>query len=99
METFEWDMAENINTKDEVFAYLQGAIEENDIETLLDVIGSIARSKGMMVIANELGLSRESLYKSLSPTGNPSFSTILKVLDLLGYSMKIIPKKAIKVPA
>ena len=94
METYEWDMAENINTKDEVIAYLQGAIEENDTETLYDVIGAIARSKGMMIIAKELGLSRESLYKSLSPRGNPSFSTIIKILDLLGYKMQIIAKSA-----
>ena len=94
MKTYEWDMAENINTKEEVFAYLQGVIEENDIETLLDVIGAIARSKGMVMIAKELGLSRESLYKSLSSGGNPSFSTILKVLDLLGYKMQILQKSA-----
>jgi len=94
MKTYEWDMAENINTKDEVFAYLQGAIEENDTETLFDVIGAIARSKGMMVIAKELGLSRESLYKSLSSGGNPAFSTVLKVLDMLGYRMQILPKSA-----
>jgi len=94
MKTYEWDMAENINTKDEVFAYLQGAIEENDTETLFDVIGAIARSKGMMAIAKELGLSRESLYKSLSSGGNPSFSTVLKVLDMLGYRMQILPKSA-----
>ena len=94
METYEWDMAENINTKEEVYAYLQGALEENDTETLFDVIGAIARSKGMKMIAEELGLSRESLYKSLSPGGNPSFSTILKVLDMLGYKMQILPKSA-----
>ena len=94
MELHDWDMADNINTKEEVHAYLQGALEENDIETLFDVIGAIARSKGMMTIARELGLSRESLYKSLSVGGNPSFSTILKVLDLLGYKMQIMPKTA-----
>jgi probable addiction module antidote protein len=94
METYDWDMAENINTKEEVLAYLQGAIEENDIETLFDVIGAIARSKGMVMIAKELGLNRESLYKSLSSGGNPSFSTILKVLDLLGYKIQILPKSA-----
>ena len=94
MKTYEWDMADNINTKDEVYAYLNGAIEENDTETLFDVIGAIARSKGMMMIAKELGLSRESLYKSLSPEGNPSFSTVLKVLDILGYKMQIIQKSA-----
>jgi probable addiction module antidote protein len=94
METYEWDMAENINTKEEVIAYLQGAIEENDTETLFDVIGAIARSKGMVAVAKELGLSRESLYKSLSAGGNPSFSTVLRVLDLLGYRMQIMPKSA-----
>ena len=94
MELHDWDMADNINTKEEVYAYLQGALEENDTETLFDVIGAIARSKGMMAIAQELGLSRESLYKSLSAGGNPSFSTILKVLDLLGYKMHILPKTA-----
>ena len=94
MKTYDWDMAKNINTKGEVFAYLQGALEENDTETLFDVVGAIARSKGMLMIAKELGLSRESLYKSLSPNGNPSFSTVLKVLDLLGYKMQIMPKTA-----
>ena len=94
MKTYEWDMAENISTKEEVYAYLQGALEENDTETLFDVIGAIARSKGMKVIASELGLSRESLYKSFSQGGNPSFSTVLKVLDLLGYKMQILPKSA-----
>jgi probable addiction module antidote protein len=94
MELHEWDMAENINTSEEVYAYLQGALEENDSETLFDVIGAIARSKGMVAVAKELGLSRESLYKSLSVAGNPSFSTILKVLDLLGYKLQILPKNA-----
>ena len=93
MEMYDWDMAENINTKEEVFAYLQGALEENDTETLLDVIGAIARSKGMMMIAEEFGISRDSLGK-FSPEGYPSFATALKVLDLLGYKIQIMPKSA-----
>jgi probable addiction module antidote protein len=92
MKTYEWDMADNINTKEEVIAYLQGAIEENDTETLFDVIGAIARSKGMVAVANELGLSRESLYKSLSSSGNPSFNTIVKVLDNLGFQLSVRQK-------
>jgi probable addiction module antidote protein len=92
MKTYEWDMADNINTREEVIAYLQGAIEENDTETLFDVIGAIARSKGMVAVANELGLSRESLYKSLSSSGNPSFNTIAKVLDNLGFQLSIRQK-------
>jgi len=92
MEIFEWDMAENINTQEDVFAYLEAALEENDTETLFDVIGAVARSKGMSNLANELGLSRESLYRSLSQDGNPSFNTIAKVLNNLGFQLSIKQK-------
>ncbi|MDR1904393.1 MAG: putative addiction module antidote protein [Treponema sp.] len=92
MELYEWDMAEDIDTKEDVYLYLEEAMKENDLETLFDVIGAIARSKGMAAIAKETGLNRESLYKSLSRDGNPSFSTVSKVLDILGYKLQILPK-------
>ena len=92
METYEWDMAENINTKEEVIAYLEAALEENDTETLFDVIGAIARSKGMAQIAKNCNLARESLYRSLSQEGNPSFSTVAKVLDNLGFQLCVRQK-------
>jgi probable addiction module antidote protein len=94
MELYNWDMADHINTEEEVYAYLEGVLEESDFETLLDVIGAIARSKGMAKLAENLGLNRESLYKSLSREGNPSFMTIAKVLDSLGYKLQITPKSA-----
>jgi probable addiction module antidote protein len=92
MQTFEWDMADNINTKEDVYVYLEAAFEKNDPETIFDVIGAIARSKGMVQIAKEVNLNRESLYRSLSPDGNPSFTTILKVLDNLGYQLSVKQK-------
>ena len=92
METYEWDMADNINTEEDVYAYLEAAFEENDPETIFDVIGAIARSKGMAQIARELNLNRESLYRSLSPDGNPSFNTIINVLDNLGFQLSVRQK-------
>jgi probable addiction module antidote protein len=92
VKTTVWDMAEHINTKEDVTAYLEAALEENDTALLLAVIGDIARSKGMAQIANDLNLARESLYRSLSQDGNPSFSTITKVLDNLGYQLSIKQK-------
>ena len=71
---------------------LEAALEENDPEFLFKVIGDIARSKGMAQIAKELNLNRESLYRSLSQDGNPSFITIVKVLDNLGYQLSIKQK-------
>jgi probable addiction module antidote protein len=48
----------------------------------------------MAKIASEIGVNRESLYKSLSRDGNPSFATIANVLDALGYRIKVLPKTA-----
>ena len=85
-------MADHINTKEDVLNYLEAALEENDPEFFFEVIGDIARSKGMTLIAKECNLARESLYRSLSQDGNPSFSTIVKVLDNLGFQLSIREK-------
>ena len=41
----------------------------------------------MSQLARDTGLTREGLYKALSPEGNPSFDTILKVAKALGFEM------------
>ena len=89
-----WDPAEYINTKEAVIAYIDVALEENDPDFLLSVMGDIARSKGMTKIAKELNIDRVGLYKSLAPNGNPSFKTVFKLLDLLGLRIKLEPKSA-----
>jgi len=92
----EWNLAEQIETKEDVAGTLEAVIElavqENDLDYLLKAIGEIARSKGMTQIARDLNLDRASLYKSLSSEGNPSFFTVAKVLDNLGYSISIREK-------
>jgi len=92
VKTTVWDMAEHINNDEDVTAYLEATLEENDTALLLEVIGDIARSKGMTQIAKDLNLARESLYRSLSQDGNPSFNTIIKVLDNLGYQLSVKQK-------
>ena len=87
-----WDLADHINTKEDVEGILEAALEENDTALLLAVIGDIARSKGMAQIAKEVNVARESLYRSLSSEGNPSFSTIVKVLDNLGFQLSVKQK-------
>ncbi|MDR1700189.1 MAG: putative addiction module antidote protein [Lachnoclostridium sp.] len=90
-----WDMADHINTREDVIAYLEAALEENDTALLLAVIGDIARSKGMSQISKDLNVARESLYRSLSVAGNPSFDTVVRVLDNLGFQLSIKQKALI----
>jgi probable addiction module antidote protein len=51
------------------------------------ILGDIARAKGMTQIARETGLGRESLYRALSPDGNPELATVLKVIKALGLRL------------
>ena len=90
----DWDPAEIIEDKEDIIAFLEGAIAENDPEELLRTIGNITRSKGMTQIARELGVTRKGLYKSLAPDGNPSFKTVFRLLDILGLRIKLEEKSA-----
>jgi probable addiction module antidote protein len=91
--TFEkWDLADYINSKEDVIGILEAALEENDTALLFEVVGDIARSKGMTQIAQDLNLARENLNYSFSQDGNPSFNTVAKVLDNLGFQLSVRQK-------
>lgn len=50
-------------------------------------LGDITPAEGMIQVAGDAGLSRESLYKALSGERSPSFDTILKVVSALGLKL------------
>lgn len=53
----DWDLAESLDTKEDVIAHLEGALAENDTAFLFDVIHALARAEGMTLIARELGVT------------------------------------------
>ena len=88
-DTRPWDVAEHLETEEDMAAYLDAALEEGDAALVVAALGDIARAKGMSQIAREAGLGSASLYKALSPAGNPEFSTILKVVGALGLKLHV----------
>lgn len=84
-----YDAAAYLKTEEDCALYLQAAIDEayGDPSIIVAALGDIARARGMMQLANETGLSREGLYKALSPEGNPSFATVAKVIEALGLRL------------
>jgi probable addiction module antidote protein len=84
-----YDVAEQLRTPEEMAAYLDAWLVEapDDASGIVRALGDIARAKGMSEVARDSGLSRESLYKALSETGNPSFATVLKVARALGVQL------------
>lgn len=93
--TTEWDVADFLRTAEDVVDYLDAALAENDPAFFAKALGDVARSRGMADIARQTGLSRESLYKSLSVKGNPSLQTITTVLDALGMRVSVVPKEPV----
>ena len=92
--TTPWDPADHLRTDEDMAAYLEAALEEADPTLVAAALGDIARAKGMTQVAREAGLGRESLYKALSPAGNPEFATILKVVAALGLQLHATPAAA-----
>ncbi len=89
VELKEWDTAEYLKTPKQIAAYLEAAFEEGDPASMIQALGNVARSEGMTEIAKATGLTRASLYKALSPEGNPEFATVLKVIQALGLKLTV----------
>jgi len=88
VKTTAWDPAVYLRSEEEITAYLNEAFSTNDTQLIISAIGDVARARGMSRVAEDVDCGRESLYKSLSQNGNPSFITILKVMSSLGYVLK-----------
>jgi probable addiction module antidote protein len=83
--------ADYLNTKERQIAYITAALESGDADFVRDALGLVARARGMSEIAKNAGLNRESLYKALGETGNPEFSTVMRVVSALGLTLSARP--------
>lgn len=73
--------------------YLDAAMEEVDQEggpqALLSALRNVAEAQGMAVVAERAGIPRESLYRVLSPTGNPTIKTLLAIIGAAGLKLGV----------
>lgn len=51
---------------------------------------------GLAKVAAEAGISRESLYRSLSPKGNPTFKTLTAIINAMGLRLSVVEKRQAK---
>lgn len=84
-----YDAAEFLDTDEDIVAYLNAALEDGDPSLVSAALGDVARARGMTQLAHETGITRDGLYKALSPSGNPSFATVQKVVRALSYKLDV----------
>ena len=92
LKTTRWDPSEYLDSPEEIAAYLEAAFEDGDPALIATALGDIARAIGMTDLAARAGVTREALYKALSPTGDPRLSTLLGVIKALG--LRLTPRAA-----
>jgi probable addiction module antidote protein len=92
LKTTRWDAAEYLDNPKAIVAYLEAAFEDGDPALIAAALGDVARAMGMTQLAGKAGVTREALYKALSPTGDPRLSTFLGVMKALG--IKLTPRAA-----
>lgn len=95
MRTWEESLRERLAASPEYAAeYLNAVLEENDPQAFLLALRHVADANGgVSKLAANAELSRESLYRTLSETGNPKLTSLTAVLEALGMQLAIMPKK------
>jgi probable addiction module antidote protein len=93
IETTKWNVQDSLNTPEDCALYIQAALEEagDDPAYMAAVLADVARSRGMAKTARAAGISREGLYKAVSPDGNPSYATVAKIVRALGMRLTVVP--------
>lgn len=89
-------LIEKLKDRKEAIAYLNVALEESlkgDKESqrlfLIALRNVVEAYGGMGTVAKKTGMGRESLYKSLSKTGNPKWHTLVLLVTALGLKLRL----------
>ena len=89
------ELIKSLKDHDEAAAYLNAALEESlkgdreSQEILLMALRNVAEAQGgISEVAKKAHLGRESLYKTLSPKGNPAWRTITAISEAMGLQIR-----------
>lgn len=77
----------------EASAYLNAALDDSQ-RAFLKALKNVAQARQMSRIAKEAGIQRETLYRSFSEEGNPTFETLSSVLSALGMKLSVVREEA-----
>jgi probable addiction module antidote protein len=91
--TTRFDAAEYLDSEERQIAYVSAALETGDAGFIRDALGLVARARGMGQVAKASGLNREILYRALGESGNPEFTTVMRVIRGLGLTLTTRPAR------
>jgi probable addiction module antidote protein len=84
-----FSVTDHLKTPEQQIAYIEAALDEDDPSFIAVAIGDVAKVRGISQFARDSGLSREVIYKSFRPGGNPTIETVNKALKVLGLKLSL----------
>lgn len=92
--SFDDYMAESMKDPAEAAAYIEAVMELDDPAALLVALRHVAKAHGMAEVARRAAVGDKMLFKALSAEGNPTLSTVHKVLHAVGLRLSVAPVHA-----
>ncbi|KNX79403.1 addiction module antitoxin [Pseudomonas sp. 250J] len=80
-----------LDNPETIAAFLAEAMHSNDAQTLMQAIGEVAKAIGVNQFAQDAGVNRESLYKTLKGGDKTRFATVQKLMLALGVELTVRP--------
>ena len=84
-----FSVTDYLKTPKQQIAYIEAALDEDDPSFIAVALGDVAKARGISQFARDTGLSREAIYKSFRPGGNPTLETVNKALKVLGLKLSL----------
>src|SRR5215813_8803225 len=85
------DCFEQQDWNDNATALLDRTLGQQDSSAFLKVLTAVVRARGFMSVAQQTGLNRTSLYRSISPSGNPRLCTLITLLSVICLRLSVAP--------
>jgi probable addiction module antidote protein len=92
--SFDDHMTESMKDPTEAAAYIEAVLELDDPAALLVALRQVAKAHGMAEVARRADVGEKTLFRALSENGNPTLSTVHKVLHAVGLRLSVTPEHA-----
>ena len=95
-ESYDEFLQEQLRDPELAAEYLTAAIEDDSPELFLIALRNVAEAQGgIAAIADATHLNRQTMYRTLSSEGNPTFATLLTILRAVGMNLSFTPATSV----
>ena len=84
-----WDIQDHLKTPEDIAAYLDAAMHQDDPDFFLTAMGDVIKAVGTKQVAESMGHGEKSLYKSIKSGAKPKYDTVFKMIDALGLKLTV----------